>query len=145
MDMPVPHTEIVRQMARETSDLMDRLDTFRPLIEEGMRHGTYTHSFDDLVKMVVERKIHPKFWDDAFALIAIHEYPQARHFHIFLAGGSLRTLMAAKDELIQNARDANCNRMTVNGRPGWARVLRAMGAEHKYTMLAMEVPQDGQE
>lgn len=141
---PLPTTDRVRTMCRATIEVMDRLDQHRPQIEEAMRRGVRTHSFDDICEMVLQQKLTPRFFsDDTFVLSAVHEYPLAKHYHIFLAGGNLEVLMAARDDLIEDAKRAGCTRMTINGRPGWARIMQKIGARHTYTMLALEVPNDG--
>ncbi len=130
----------VRETCRSTIAMMDKLERHRPQIEEAMDRGVRTHSFDDICDMVIRGQLTPRFFgEDTFILASIAEHPQAKHYHVFLAGGDLRVLMSAKDDLIRDAKNAGCSRITINGRVGWAKVLEKIGARHTYTMLAMEI------
>lgn len=140
---PPSRADQIRAQCRACIDFLDRVDGFRPLIEEAMRTGSVTHTYDDIVDLLMKGELVARFYGDAFFIVCLHEFPRAKHYHIFLAGGKLEALLAAKEDLLRDARDAGCQRMTINGRPGWARIFRDIGATHAHTMLVMEVPQDG--
>ena len=57
-------------------------------------------------------------------LTEIHEFPNCRHFHIFLAGGNLEDLVSMHTDVIQLAKAAQCEKLTLAGRPGWERALK---------------------
>lgn len=130
----------IRQMCRASIELMDRLDHFKPQIMAAMRHGVYTHSYDDIIDMVATKHLVPRFYgDDSFALITINTFPKAKHFHLFIAGGNLDTIVAHGPQIIAEAKAAGCTRVTLNGRKGWERVTEKLGAKRAYTMMTLEV------
>ncbi len=145
MDMRHAKIDQVRHACHETLALMDRLERFKPQIEAALECGIKTHTFDHICELVVNQELVPRFYgDDAFTLVMVSKWPLAHHYHIFLAGGNLDTLIEAIPLIEQDALSANCSRVTINGRPGWAKKLNKIGARHAYTMLAIEVPINGQ-
>jgi hypothetical protein len=50
-----------------------------------------------------------------------------RSAHFWLLGGDLREVLERQDDGVNFARSMNCDRITVRGRPGWARVLKPYG------------------
>lgn len=133
-------TDNVRELCNSTIEIMDNMDARREQIEEAMQRGLVTHSFDDVCDMVLKQNLNARFYrQNSFVLTSVHEYPLAKHYHIFLGGGNLEVLLGAIPGLIEEAKALECTRMTVNGRPGWAKALKETGAKHAYTMLAMEL------
>lgn len=51
----------------------------------------------------------------------------SRWLHVWLAGGDLAGVMALKPGVEAWARAMGCKFVTINGRPGWARLLRKDG------------------
>ncbi len=47
--------------------------------------------------------------------------------HVWLAGGDLRNILELKPGVEAWARARGCTHVTIDGRPGWARVLRQYG------------------
>lgn len=47
--------------------------------------------------------------------------------HVWLAGGDLADILRLKPGIEAWARAQGCERVTINGRHGWARVLRRWG------------------
>ena len=50
-----------------------------------------------------------------------------RCLHIWLAGGSLTDILGLRPGLEAWARGQGCSHITIDGRPGWIRVLRRYG------------------
>lgn len=50
-----------------------------------------------------------------------------RALHVWLAGGELAGVMALKPGVEAWGRAQGCNYVTIDGRPGWARLLRRLG------------------
>jgi hypothetical protein len=57
-----------------------------------------------------------------------------RALEFWLAGGELEEILQGLVQVEQWARSAGCTQMHVNGRPGWARVLRNHGFSHWQTV-----------
>lgn len=53
--------------------------------------------------------------------------PQGRALHVWLAGGDLAGIMALKPGVEAWGRAMGCQYVTIEGRAGWARVLRRSG------------------
>ena len=53
--------------------------------------------------------------------------PEGRFLHVWLAGGSLEGVMALKPGVEAWGRAMGCAEVTINGRSGWARILKADG------------------
>ncbi|MBC7168426.1 hypothetical protein [Phenylobacterium sp.] len=52
---------------------------------------------------------------------------EGRSLHIWLAGGRLAGVLALREGVEAWARGQGCGAVTLEGRPGWARVLRPHG------------------
>ncbi len=55
------------------------------------------------------------------------EGPQGRFLHVWLAGGDLAGIMALKPGVEAWGRAMGCAEVTINGRTGWARLLKSDG------------------
>lgn len=55
------------------------------------------------------------------------EGPEGRSLHVWLAGGRLATILSLRAGIEAWARGHGCRAITIEGRRGWARVLRADG------------------
>jgi len=53
--------------------------------------------------------------------------PSGLSLHVWLAGGDLDEILALRPGLEAWGRAMGCTRLTLNGRKGWARVLRPHG------------------
>ena len=126
--------------AMEIAATMDRLLFWREKIEDAITCADcVTHNFDDVVGMVVEGKLIPIFFDEGFALITVHQFPQAKHYHIFACGGKLRALIENKDTFLADAKRRGCDRITISGRKGWIRALKIFGARPTYSVMALDL------
>lgn len=63
------------------------------------------------------------------------EEPLGRCLHVWLAGGDLKEIMMLKPGIEAWARGQGCVRVSLDGRRGWARVLR----RHGYTDNEIEL------
>lgn len=126
--------------ARDIINTLSNLRFWRNEIEEALARTCGTHTFDDVVELVAQGKLIPMFLPNAFMLYSINIYPQCKQLHIFIAGGDMKVIIAAKPDLEEAARKHDCDRVTINGRPGWARALRETGARLITTTMALEVP-----
>ncbi len=65
---------------------------------------------------------------DAAAMVtSLEEGPEGRFLHVWLAGGDLDGVMALKPGVEAWGRAMGCKFVNINGRPGWARLLRGDG------------------
>lgn len=65
--------------------------------------------------------------DTAAMVTSLEEGPEGRFLHVWLAGGDLDGVMALKPGVEAWGRAMGCRFVSINGRPGWARLLRGDG------------------
>ena len=65
--------------------------------------------------------------DTAAMVTSLEEGPEGRFLHVWLAGGDLVGVMALKPGVEAWGRAMGCKFVNINGRPGWARLLRGDG------------------
>jgi hypothetical protein len=111
--------------AARLRSMLDDMDERREMIEAALSYTPGTHTFDQLVAMV--QAGHLTLWPlpHSFMLTEIHQYPSARHYHIFLAGGDLDELVSMHTDVIEVAKALQCDKLTLTGRAGWARALKS--------------------
>jgi len=99
----------------------------REMIEAALEYSPGTHTFDQLVDMTLGGRL--TFWPlpHSFMLTEVHQFPSARHYHIFLAGGDLQELVNMHEDVIQVAHALQCDKLTLTGRTGWVRALQSHG------------------
>lgn len=115
------------------------LENKRAEIESAMEYQEGTHTFDDIVSMVLQGRLRVFEYEQSIALTEILEYPQQKHYHVFIAGGNLKELMSHHEDLIVAAKEAGCVKLTISGRKGWLRVLEPLGWKEQYTACICEV------
>jgi hypothetical protein len=111
----------------EQSDLLADMLHKRAQIEAALAEGLGAHTFADVCVMALSGRLHWWSVGGSFALTEIVAYPREAHYHIFLGGGDLPDLLGLWEAAQKVARDAGCSRITIAGRPGWAKVLNGHG------------------
>lgn len=115
------------------------LERLRPQIESAMEYQSGTHTFDDIVGMVMQGRLRLWPFKQSVALTEILEYPREKHYHVFIAGGKLEELISHQPDIEAAAKEANCVKLTISGRKGWFRVLQPHGWKEQYTACICEV------
>jgi hypothetical protein len=123
-------------------ELIAQLEKWQPKLEESLAHGHMTHTFDDLVEMILTNRAHFYSWDEAFAVMEYVQYPQFSVYHCFLAGGSVDGVMATVEPLKKVARALGCRYVSLAGREGWRKPFAARGWEFVCTTLYCDVGED---
>ena len=108
------------------------------MIESALAYSGGTHTFDDVVEMVIAGKA--QIWPAprGVAITEIIEYPRKRVLHVFLAAGELDQLTDMIDSAREWGLTQGCTSMTMSGRMGWQRVLDKHG--WKPVLVTMERP-----
>lgn len=111
----------------------------RHLISDALVYTPGTHTYDQLVAMVLSGRV--VFWalKSSFMITEVHTYPNAKHFHIFLAGGNLEELVAMHEDVLPLARALDCDKLTLAGRTGWQRALQPHGWQPYLLTLAKDI------
>jgi hypothetical protein len=109
----------------------------RPFIEAALEYAP-THTIED-VEQGIQLGIYI-FWpaSKSAAITEIHVYPQAKHMHIFLAGGDLDELRSMVPIWQSWARFNGCSKVTLCGRRGWERALKDQG--WKADLIVLTIP-----
>lgn len=128
-----------RGMREETARLQAAFDRHERRMEAAMIYCPGTHNYDDLFALCLGGRL--TLWDlpESFMITEMIDYPRARHFHIFLAGGDLKELVDMHDDVISMARALGCSRLSLAGRPGWERALKAHGWNPYLVTVAKEI------
>lgn len=96
-----------------------------------------THTLDDVYDEVAAGRA--QFWPFANSAVVtvVNVSPRARTLRIWLAGGELGELLAALARADEYARYRLCDRIEIDGRKGWARVME--GYQESRVVLTKEV------
>lgn len=110
----------------------------RPYIEAALGYCHGTHTIEDIELGIAEGLY--VFWPgkQSAAVTEVHQFPQARFFHIFLAGGDLDELRSMVPTWQSFAAFAGCSRLTICGRRGWERALKKQG--WKAALVCLDLP-----
>lgn len=117
------------------SSLIQKLRWWEETINEALSHGRKTHSFDDIVTMILQNRVFLFVYDEAFVIMEKVEYPQFSVFHCFLAGGKLEAVLAAQSEMEELGEKMGCKYLSMAGRKGWGPSLTALGWHHVCTTM----------
>lgn len=122
--------------AGRLANLLERLEHHRTRIEAALAYAHFDHTYDHVVAKAVAG--HFTFWDCGGSCLfsEIIAYPNAVAFHVFLAGGDLDALLSCYDDMVVFAKRSGCDRVSVAGRPGWARVFSRL---HGWSPASMHV------
>lgn len=111
---------------------------YKHLIESALRHSDYAHTFDDIVRGVLNGNLHFYPLDRAFVIMEVTKYSRWSAYHCFLAGGELSSILSVQPAMQANARKLGAKKITLTGRKGFTRVLPQHGWTH--TLCLMELP-----
>jgi hypothetical protein len=114
-------------------DLSERLSGeafLRPRIEEALWRGGATHSFQDLARRVAERRA--QWWqspDERGVIITeLLDYPRLRAVNYWIAAGDLEQCALLVPKIEAWAIGEGCVRAIGQGRGGFVRMARDLGA-----------------
>jgi hypothetical protein len=119
--------------------LVDELERLKREIERSLVYTYGTHTFDDIVLMVMQGRVRLWTTPGSFMLVEQVAYPQQVHHHIFLAGGVLEELVSLHEPVIAVAREAGACRLTITGRRGWVKALETWGWREAHTTVGLEI------
>ena len=125
--------------ANATIALMQSMLERRLYIENALSYTEGTHTFDDLVYMVLQCRL--LWWPlpSSFMLTEVVTYPRVRHLNVFLAGGNLDEIRATQDQLIMVAKVQGCSALSLSGRRGWVKALAKQGWKESHTAMLLPI------
>lgn len=131
---------VTPSVAQSMIALMQQIEERRTQVEAALGHADGTHSYDDIVCMVIAQRL--TWWPldkSSFMLTEVISYPQQSHYHVFLAGGDLDVIRATQPDLINAAKLAGCSKLTLGGRRGWVKALHQLGWVEHCTVMALDL------
>jgi hypothetical protein len=127
----------VEQERQKVNGIIEQVARCGKWLNEALEHGSMggeaTHTLEDIAKGVIEGRF--QLWpaEDAALLTEVLTYPQARHLHVFLAGGNLETIEKMRESVEQFGLQNGCTALSINGRPGWSKVFEEHGYQKGLT------------
>jgi hypothetical protein len=113
----------------------------RPRIEEALRLGGGTHTFGDLAQRVANRRA--QWWqsqDERGVIITeLLDFPRLRAVNYWIAAGDLEACASLVPQIEAWAIGEGCVRAIGQGRAGFARWARSLGAVTVGTAFAKEL------
>lgn len=95
------------------------------LLQEALDHGGNTHSIDDVLTMIHDRRA--ELWCGAGSAVVTElvDYPQLKALRVWLVAGDINEIRSMEPKVTEFARQHGAKRLEIGGgRPGWERVLR---------------------
>lgn len=133
------NTPVTPDAAQQLIDLGCQLSSRKHHVEAALAYAEGTHTFDDVVHMVLAGRLHWIPLPDSFMIMEIVTYPRQKHLHGFLAGGKLEEITACQDQLVELARSLGCCAITLSGRRGWVKALKPLGWTESHTTVCFPV------
>ena len=99
----------------------------KPWIEAALSYSGGTHGFDDVVAGLQKGTL--QLWPTPRGCIVseIVVYPKLKQLNIFLGGGELDQILEMHEDVIAWAKAQGCSALTMTGRFGWKKPLKAYG------------------
>ena len=99
----------------------------RPFLEPALNYSGNTHDYVHIVNGVLSGALQLWPTENSALITEFHNFPNKRMLHIFLAGGDLEEIKSLHDEVVNFAKAAGCNGLTLTGRAGWVKALQDLG------------------
>jgi len=120
-------------------DLMQSMLKYRVDIEAALAYANNSHTFDNIVDMVVTGAAHFYPLENSCVLMEIQTFPNHKVYHVFLAGGDKEEILGVHPWMMENAKTLGCKYVSVCGRLGWVKELKRHGWKYQYAILSKEV------
>ena len=126
-------------LSEKLVQLVTDMNKWKPHIEKAMKSANNSHTFDDILRDVLNNRVH--FYDlgDCCVLMLVENYPQHSVYHCFIACGAMQAIVDAEPMIRANAKELGCKYMTITGRTGWPKALKKHGWHHSLSTLYKEV------
>jgi hypothetical protein len=118
---------------------MDEFERCRPWLEAALEYSHGTHTIEDVRRGIAQKRFLLVSGPKCAMVYEVVAFPQLKILHGFLCGGELQELKSFDPYLQEMARVLGCARVTIAGRPGWARALRDLGYSHSCTIVSKEI------
>lgn len=122
---------------------MSDLAPYRALIESALAYAGETHTFEDVVQMVVEGRA--VFWPGVKSCVVteLDVQPRQTVLHFFLAAGDMAELRAVEPVILAWGTSRGCTLARFVGRRGWERTWMREAGWSNTGVIVMEKPIHG--
>lgn len=130
--------DLAETVARRV-ELVEELARCRAFLEPALRRNGGTHEWGDVAGLVLDGKA--QLWPakDAAMVTELVTYPRKKVLNLWLGGGKLSRLLDMGASIEVFAQSQGCDAITIHGRRGWERALKANGARALHTTLIKEI------
>lgn len=108
-------------------------------LEIALAHGGDTHSVEDVLQQIERGDARLWLGEDALIVTEIHDYPQRKVLHFWLATGEIASVVALSNTILAEGKKMGCAQATLAGRKGWERVLGADGWSPMLRVMSKEI------
>lgn len=129
--------------------LLDNLDRtlaalrkFELDICRALEYGNNSHSFDDIVRLVLDGSVDMYEFPNSVIIMELTHYPNFSVYHGFIAAGDLQEILDAHTMMFKEARLRGAKYLSIAGRRGWEKAMRNHGWSHKLSIMQVEVPHE---
>lgn len=122
-----------------TLHVLTMLKKYQLDIKKALSYSGDAYSFDDIAEGVLQGRYHFYPLPNSFVIMELSEFPNYKVYHTFLAGGDMNEIIGTHPWMKENAKVLGCKYVSVTGRHGWTRKLKAEGWKHMYDTLYLEL------
>jgi hypothetical protein len=122
---------------------LDVLDHWRPQLEAALSSADYTHTYDDLVGLVMRGEVVLFTYPGCLLVMEIAKYPQFSVWHCFIACGEMEAVLESEKAMNAVAANLGCKYLSFAGRAGWERILKKAGWHTVCVTMYKEVEHHG--
>ena len=126
-------------IAGDVINLMNDLLKWQEGIERALRDLDGMYSFNDVVTSVLRGEQHFYQFEECCVIMQEESYPGYSVYHCFIACGTTEAILAAEPKINEIAKGLGCKYMSLSGRVGWPRRLKAHGWKHRLSIMHKEV------
>ena len=118
---------------------VNELERCRPWIEAALEYSRGTHNFEDVAEGIIQGNM--QLWPSPRGCIVteIVVYPRKKVLNVFLGGGKLDQLLDMHNDVTAWAKSYGCEALTITGRFGWKKPLKAHGWKPLHASFQKEI------
>jgi len=118
---------------------ISEIDRCQSWIEAALEYSGGTHSLSDVIEGITSGKM--QLWPAPKGCIVteIVVYPRKKMLNVFLGGGELDQLLDMHKDVIAWSKAQGCKAITITGRFGWKKPLKAHGWKPMHASFIKEI------
>lgn len=110
-------------------------------IERILKRSGREYDLQDVLERIRHKQMYAFEYQGTLILIEVHSFPQKKVLHVWgmEGAGTLSRLPSIVAWVKELAASLGCVELRCQGRAGWARALRKLGAVPLYTTMSLEL------